>query len=191
MQNDKYILLIAGRSGSGKSTFADKLSDLNGWSVLQSYTTRSPRFEGEQGHVFVSPEEFKKLPDKCAFTVFNGNRYCATSQQVDENDIYIIDPQGIVFFMENYRGKKKPFVIVVECNEEVALKRMMNRPGGDEKKARDRVKHDKKVFEELTDSLIESNIPFMRVFNDDDNMDELIAAVAFVSQELKSTGIMP
>ena len=60
---DKYIVLIVGESGSGKSTICDELTKRYGLKQVESYTTRPRRSEDEDGHTFVSDEEFDKLED--------------------------------------------------------------------------------------------------------------------------------
>ena len=188
MNKEKHILLVVGKSGAGKSTLVDILSKTNNWSVLQSYTTRKPRYDGEQGHEFVSKEEFDRLENKCAYTMFSGNEYCATSEQVDESNLYIIDPAGIEFFIENYKGRKKPYVLIVDCDEEVAVKRMTDREGGTAEEALKRALHDKKVFENLTDTLIEYDVPFISVENNGSE-DDLTAAANIVTKHLNRTGV--
>ena len=54
----KNIYCIAGPSGSGKTTIAEELKKRYGMKVLESYTTRAPRYEGETGHIFVTPKKF-------------------------------------------------------------------------------------------------------------------------------------
>ena len=121
------IFLIVGCSGSGKTTITEQLEQKYGLKSIQSYTTRKPRYEGETGHIFISDEEFDKLTDMVAYTEFAGNRYCATAEQVEDNDLYIIDPKGIDFFMKSYNGGKTPKVIFISCNLTTRYERMIER----------------------------------------------------------------
>lgn len=70
------IYLIYGRSGVGKTTVANLLSEKYGYSQISSYTDRKPRHSGEIGHVFISTEEFNKIrPQMVAYTMFDGHQY--------------------------------------------------------------------------------------------------------------------
>ena len=82
--NKHRIVLLVGPSGSGKTAIANYLHDTYGWNTVQSYTTRPPRYDGEEGHTFVTDEEFDKLTDMIAYTEFDGHRYCATADQIDQ-----------------------------------------------------------------------------------------------------------
>lgn len=99
------ILCIVGRSGSGKTTIAEKL-EKRGFVAVQSYTTRKPRFEGERGHTFVSDEEFNKLKNILAYNEYNGARYCTTMSQIDNSDVYVVDIPGLKMLQEKYHGLK-------------------------------------------------------------------------------------
>lgn len=121
------IFLIVGCSGSGKTTIVEQLEQKYGLKSIQSYTTRKPRYDGESGHTFVSDEEFDKLTDMVAYTEFAGNRYCATAEQVENNDLYIIDPKGVDFFMKAYKGSKTPKVIFISSNLTTRYERMVGR----------------------------------------------------------------
>ena len=121
------IFLIVGCSGSGKTTITERLEQKYGLKSIQSYTTRKPRYEGETGHIFISDEEFDKLTDMVAYTEFAGNRYCATAEQVENNDLYIIDPKGIDFFMKSYKGSKTPKIIFISSNLTTRYERMVGR----------------------------------------------------------------
>ena len=123
----KYIFLIVGCSGSGKTTITEQLEQKYGLKSIQSYTTRKPRYEGETGHIFISDEEFDKLTDMVAYTEFAGNRYCATAEQVENNDLYIIDPKGVDFFMKAYKGSKTPKIIFISSNLTTRYERMVGR----------------------------------------------------------------
>ena len=121
------IFLIVGCSGSGKTTITEQLEQKYGLKSIQSYTTRKPRYEGETGHIFISDEEFDKITDMVAYTEFAGNRYCATAEQVENNDLYIIDPKGVDFFMKAYKGSKTPKIIFISSNLTTRYERMVER----------------------------------------------------------------
>ena len=121
------IFLIVGCSGSGKTTITEQLEQKYGLKSIQSYTTRQPRYDGETGHIFISDEKFDKLTDMVAYTEFAGNRYCATAEQVENNDLYIIDPKGVDFFMKAYKGSKTPKIIFISSNLTTRYERMVGR----------------------------------------------------------------
>lgn len=121
------IFLIVGCSGSGKTTITEQLEQKYGLKSIQSYTTRQPRYDGETGHIFISDEEFDKLTDMVAYTEFVGNRYCATAEQVENNDLYVIDPKGVDFFMKAYKGSKTPKIIFISSNLTTRYERMVGR----------------------------------------------------------------
>ena len=142
---DKYIVLIVGESGSGKSTICDELTKRYGLKQVESYTTRPRRSENEGGRTFISDEEFDKLEDICAYTYFDGYRYCATREQIDNSDLYIIDPRGIEYFIKEYNGRKIPMVVYIYADKRTRRKRMANR-GDKEHKIRQRIAHDESAF---------------------------------------------
>lgn len=107
------IILIVGKSGCGKTTIVNKMEEEYGAKSIASYTTRPKRKENEYGHIFVNEEEFKALKDIVGYTEYGGNLYCATAQQVEENDLYIINPDGVDFFKKNYKGKKEVIVVYI------------------------------------------------------------------------------
>lgn len=121
------IYLIVAPSGAGKTTVTELLESKYGLKSIQSYTTRPPRFNGETGHTFVSDEEFNKLTDMVAYTEFAGNRYCATSEQVEESDLYVIDPKGVDFFKEHYKGSKQIKIVYIESDMTTRYERMKQR----------------------------------------------------------------
>lgn len=142
---DKYIVLIVGESGSGKSTICDELNKRYGLKQVKSYTTRPRRSEDEDGHTFISEEEFNKLENICAYTYFDNHRYCATKEQVDNADLYIIDPYGIGYFMEKYNGRKIPMVVYIHADKRIRRKRMKKR-GDTTYKIKQRMANDELSF---------------------------------------------
>ena len=124
--NDK-ILLLVGASGSGKSTVAVTLGLRHGWKQIPSYTTRPQRYEGESGHVFVNEEDFIRLEDLVAYSEYGGYRYGATARQVDENEIYVVDPPGVISLVEKYKGSKAVYLCILHIPPEVCYERMRRR----------------------------------------------------------------
>lgn len=128
----KNIYLIVAPSGAGKTTITELLETKYDLKSIQSYTTRSPRFKGETGHTFISDEEFDNLTDIVAYTEFAGNRYCATAEQVEENDLYVIDPKGVEFFKQHYskecyNDSKQIKIIYIESDMTTRYERMKQR----------------------------------------------------------------
>ena len=158
MKDKERIYLLVGRSGSGKSSVADYMEDTYGWNVLQSYTTRPPRYKNERGHRFISLQEFNKLKNKCAYTFFAGYEYCATSDQVDKSDIYIIDPAGVEYFIKQYRGTKYPVCVVLNLSSEDAKKRLLRRKDVTGEDIEARLENDEKTFKNMLQVLGDLNI---------------------------------
>lgn len=97
--------------------------------ILQSYTTRPKRTPNETGHTFVSDDEFNNLENICAYGEFGGYKYCATKEQVDNSDIYVIDAQGVEYFKKYYRGKRNPIVVYISISPIKRFIRLIKRDG--------------------------------------------------------------
>ena len=173
------IYLVVGCSGSGKTTITEQLEMKYGLKSIQSYTTRKPRYEGEIGHTFVSDEEFDKLTDICAYTEFAGNRYCATAEQVENNDLYVIDPNGVDYFIKSYKGKKTPKIIFIDSDLNVRYDRMVKRAEdkGDAfltavDKALNRIKNDVVEFYDYTHN--NAHFDFKVNNNKNDNLSQVV-----------------
>ena len=141
------IFLIIGESGSGKDYLVNILCDKYGYKKLKSYTTREPRYEGEDSHIFVYDAVFSSL-DLCAYTSIHGNRYGATQEQVDEADFYIIDPDGLNYMRDHYKGTKQLVPIYIKVSKFRRFCRMVKR-GSTFKQALERIKEDKYRFESV------------------------------------------
>lgn len=139
------IALFVGPSGSGKTTVADSMCSKYQMKQIYSYTTRSPRSPDEIGHVFVSEEEFDELEDYVAYTEFNGHRYCATTEQVEDCDIYVVDVDGVQYFKAAYNGDKIPVVFYFDVPYGILQQRMLKR-GDDGLAVFQRLSHDKEKF---------------------------------------------
>ena len=114
-----------------------------------SYTNRPQRRENEPGHIFIKETDItkikKKYPNRVAETVFDNFYYFADADQVESSDIYVISPDAVPQFMENYKGKKKVKVVYVTVPEWVRRNRMLRR-GDSEENTEQRIIHDRSAF---------------------------------------------
>ena len=173
------IFLIVGCSGSGKTTITEQLEQKYGLKAIQSYTTRQPRYNGETGHTFISNEEFDELVDICGYTEFAGNRYCSTAEQVENNDLYVIDPKGIDFFMKSYKGNKIPKVIFISSDMTTRYERMKSRAEENGSEYMDAVKSS---LERITNDVVEfydyihgqTQIDYTCKNNADDKLEDVV-----------------
>ena len=144
----KHIYLIVGPSGTGKTTIAEELFRRYGYRQVQSYTDRPIRYPGEKGHIFLSKEEFDALPPLCSYTCFDGKRYGTTSQVIDQNELFVVDVAGVIYFREHYTGTKTPRVICLHVPADIAASRMQLR-GDSPEQVRSRIENDRVMFRNM------------------------------------------
>ena len=95
MSNHK-LFCIMGETASGKDTLTKKLCEDTSMKAIVSYTTRPRRTNEGDTHIFVDDSVYEKMKDNlAAYTEINGFRYWTTIEQIYDNDIYIIDPNGL------------------------------------------------------------------------------------------------
>lgn len=108
----KIVFLVIGRSGTGKDTLVNYMCQKYGLKKLKSYTTRPPRQNEEDTHIFISPEEVQKYQDDIiAYTKIGEFEYFATKSQLKDINFYIIDPKGVQD-LENIPNLKEEFSFI-------------------------------------------------------------------------------
>lgn len=116
---NKPLFCILGASASGKSTLVQMLELEKEFNMKQipSYTTRSPRYEGEAGHTFVSEKEFKALNDIVAYNYYLNNHYGVTASQIDDDtyNLYVVDQTGLNELHKKYKGNREIYSIFIDC----------------------------------------------------------------------------
>jgi guanylate kinase len=152
-KNKLPYLLLVGESGSGKSAIANELSKQHKLKQLASYTTRKRRSPDENGHIFIEQYESidwlkRQYPDRVAETIFNGDFYFATQDQVKKSDIYIIDKAGIDYFKSHYSGKRPYVIVYVKSPCFLRQSRMKDRGDTPEEIAK-RIEHDIGAFKDI------------------------------------------
>lgn len=99
MENKEHVLLcIMGKSACGKDSLVNKLSERTGLKKLISYTTRPPRVDEGDTHIFVSEADYERMQEEgqiAAFTQIGEYKYWATVDQIYEADLYIVDHIGL------------------------------------------------------------------------------------------------
>jgi len=133
------LVFLVGPSGSGKTTISDLLEKKYGYKSVPSFTTRSPRYEGESGHTFISPEEFSKLKrsgELFTYTKINNNYYGATNEMVDGANLYVIDPDGVLNISMEELLKRHCVYIFITSDDEDRKTRLDARKGEDDSIAR-------------------------------------------------------
>lgn len=122
--------LIIGRSSSGKSSIAKAVCEKLNLKLVISYTTR-PMRPGETNyadHIFINDNDVNKYKDDiAAYTEINGYKYFTTYEIVDQSDIYIIDPNGVLDLKNNLKDQYDFIEIYIRCPINIATERAIQR----------------------------------------------------------------
>lgn len=146
---NKPLYVIVGKSASGKDFLVSELCKLLNKKQVMSYTTRAKRYQDENTHYFISEEEFLKFKDEdklVGYTYFNGAYYGATFNEVDQSDFYIVDPDGVLYFLNKYQTDRPIYIIYIHASYQARERRMAaNRPNSLVENA-ERLTHDDVIF---------------------------------------------
>lgn len=77
----------------------------------------------------MSEYDFDNLKNICAYGELGGYKYCATKEQVNNSDIYVIDAQGVEYFKKCYHGRKEPVVVYIFVPTVKRFLRLIKRDG--------------------------------------------------------------
>lgn len=120
------MILIIGRTASGKDTFAKFLEEQGLQGVLSS-TTRSKRSSDDNSHRFVSIEDAEEeMKNAVAKTEINGNFYYTRKEDLESKDYYIIDALGAEELVTSLLDINF-HVVYIFCDEEHRKKQYLNR----------------------------------------------------------------
>ena len=142
------MIVLAGASASGKTEVAKILSSKYGITKIVTTTTRDMR-KGEVNGVdyfFVSKEEFERMikEDKFVeYTVYNGQMYGSTKDQIANDKCVVIDPAGLRSYIA--LNDKNIITFFLEADEKTRRDRMILR-GDDPAKIESRIANDRIAF---------------------------------------------
>lgn len=177
------LLLILGASGSGKSTLCTELEKRYGLKSIPSYTTRQPRFEGEQGHTFITEDEFDKLKDILAYAETDNCRYAVTKEMFEDEQysIYVIDMTGLKYLYEHYHGDRPLISVFIDCDVYDRFKHMVYRTDSRTyyekmEAALHRIEHDAVEFNKQD---IKENVNYIFV-NHEEEFENLVGMVSCI-----------
>ncbi len=142
------MIVLAGASASGKTEIAKLLAKKYQIKKITTTTTR-PKRKGEVDGIdyfFVTPRQFEKMIHEGKFveyTLYNGNMYGSTKDQIAKDKCVVIDPAGL----RSYVGLHDDSIVTfyLEADENTRHKRMLSR-GDDLEKIESRIAHDREAF---------------------------------------------
>lgn len=150
--NDKHtVILVVGRTGSGKSSLIKRLCERTGLKELCSYTTRTRRSELDNDHIFVEVEDYlqaKENGEIAIDTELAGNYYYSTIEQLYNADLYTINPDALNRLLAMDLPDIRFVVVYISCPDKIREARAMAR-GDDKNKYRVRDFSEKQEFKKF------------------------------------------
>lgn len=166
MSSEHVVILVVGKTGSGKSSLIKKLCEKTGLKELCSYTTRSKRSESDNDHIFVDIEEYFRAKENGEIAIDGevaGNYYYSTIDQLYSADLYTINPEALNRLLTMDLPNIRFVTVYISCPDKIREERVAKR-GDDKHKYRvrdfaERQEFRKFVAEEKWDYSI-SNLDF-------------------------------
>ena len=124
------MIILIGPSASGKTVAAKNLQEKYNLKKAITTTTRKMRINETDGvdYFFLTRKEFLKEKKNDKFvetTLYNNNFYGCRKDQVDDNKIIILDPNGLHSFLKLNNPRIVSFFI--KCDENIRKERMIAR----------------------------------------------------------------
>ena len=142
------MIVLTGASASGKTVTALDLQKRHGLVKAITTTTREKRAGETDGveYFFISKEEFQKRLAENRFvehSLYNGNYYGCGVDQISDNKIVVLDPNGLHSFL---KLKDKNIVSFLLIADESTRKSRMASRGDKEANIKQRIENDVNDF---------------------------------------------
>ena len=174
------IIVLAGKSASGKNFVARKLEE-HGYKTIVTYTTR-PKRKGEKQDItyhFISEDDFKQKINDNFFAEWKtyktefGLWYYGTAledlENANNNSVIILTPAGYRDIIKKI--SKKPISILIDADNTTLQKRLKKR-GDNPKEAERRLIHDNEDFKG-----IENEVDYIIHNNEGTNINDVIKRI--------------
>ena len=148
MQNEHVVILVVGKSCSGKSSLIKKICERTNLTALQSYTTRTKRSEFDTDHIFVSTEDYIQAKESGIIAIdgeLDGNYYYSTIEQLYSADLYTINPEALSRLLDMNLPNIRFVVVYIACHDKIREERAVSR-GDDKHKFRIRSYSERQEF---------------------------------------------
>lgn len=148
MRYNTCMIILTGASASGKTVTALDLQKRHGLVKAITTTTREMRLNETNGveYFFLSKDEFLKKLSEGHFvehSIYNGNYYGCGVDQINDNKIVVLDPNGLHSFLKIKDRNIVSFLLIAD--EKTRKNRMIGR--GDKKEnIEQRIKNDVNDF---------------------------------------------
>lgn len=153
MKNKEHtLLLILGRTASGKDSLVNKLCERTGLKQVISYTTRPRRDNEGDTHIFVDEADFEQMNQAgvvAAFTQIGEYKYWTTIDQLEDADIYIIDYEGLKTLRKLNLPNIKLVSVYINVPDNIREERALNKRKDDRLKFRARDFAERQQFREM------------------------------------------
>lgn len=184
------ILILCGKSASGKDYIEKKLVTEHNFKPIVSWTSRPKReneTEGVEYH-FCTKKEFEHMIKKDMFiehrtynTLVNGIAdiwyYGLLKEELEnKNYVVILDLKGARDFVKYY-GNENCRVVYINSDKEVRTKRAMNRGSFDKTEWERRLKADEEDFS--TENIANSVVEMIMDNNENTNIENIIGGILY------------
>ena len=175
------MLVIIGKTASGKDRTVNKLTAKHGFKKIITYTNR-PMRKGEKQDItyhYIPEEEFKQKIEDGFFAEYKsydtefGKWYYGSSledlENADDKSVIILTPDGYRDIVEKLSNR--PTAIYIYANNATIKKRLLKR-GDDKNEAQRRLEHDNEDFKG-----IENEVDRIVYNNDGIDIDEVVSKI--------------
>lgn len=177
------IILVVGKSGTGKSTLVDTICAKLGFKNIKSYTTRQPR-TNDCSHHFITRTQYNEF--KSSGLIYTqdfifGHYYFTTKRDIDSHHFYITSPKSANELVEKLKILNYDvLVLYFYASDDIRINRLRER-GDSENEILNRFIEEYQIFKDF-----KYDLAFNTSYDFDDNYNRLkFYTLLYYKDELK------